>query len=54
MTKADFTGELNMAELANHKFKIDADEAAQIHGGADGVLKICKVLMYKIGLTYKR
>ena len=43
-----------MAELASHKFKIDPDEAAQIHGGADGILKICKVLMYKIGLTYKR
>ena len=28
VTKADFTGELNLAELANHKFRIDPDEAA--------------------------
>ena len=53
VTEADFTDEISLTQLANHKFRLDPEEAAKIHGN-EGILKICKVMMYKIGLSYKR
>ena len=50
---ADFTKDLSLANMANHKFRLDSEEVNSIHG-SEGILKICKVLMYKIGLSYKR
>ena len=42
-----------MTKISSHKFKLDANELDAMIG-TEGILKICKVLMYKIGLTYKR
>ena len=53
VVEADFSKDLSLAEIAKDRFKLDPTETSQIHG-QDEVLKICKVLMYKIGLTYKR
>ena len=53
ITVADFTKEINLNKLAAHKFRLDDDEMNAMIG-TEGILKICKVMMYKIGLTYKR
>ena len=53
VTVADFTKEVQLHKLANHKFKLDDDEINAMIG-TEGILKICKTMMYKIGLTYKR
>ena len=42
-----------MQKIAQHKFRLDEEEQNALIG-TDGILKICKVMMYKIGLTYKR
>ena len=42
-----------MHKIADHKFKLD-DEETNAMIRPEGILKICKVMMYKIGLTYKR
>ena len=53
LTVADFTQEISLTKVANHKFKLDGAEIEAMIG-TEGILKICKVLMYKVGLTYKR
>jgi len=53
LTVADFTKEIQLQNIAGHKFKLDEDELNAMIG-TEGILKICKVMMYKIGLTYKR
>ena len=44
---------MQLHKLANHKFKLDDDEMNAMIT-TEGILKICKTMMYKIGLTYKR
>lgn len=51
--EADFTEEMQLHKVADHRFKLEEDEENAMID-INGVLKICKVLMYKIGLTYKR
>ena len=41
LTEADFTGEMSLAKIAAHKFKLD-DEEMQAMIGTEGILKICK------------
>ena len=53
ITAADFSKEFQLHKISEHKFKLDQDEENAMIG-TDGILKICKVMMYKIGLTYKR
>ena len=53
ITVADFTKEISLTSITNHKFKLDQEEVTSVFG-TEGILKICKVMMYKIGLTYKR
>lgn len=45
--------EVQLHKIADHKFKLDEDETNAMIS-TEGILKICKVMMYKIGLTYKR
>lgn len=42
-----------MAKITQNRFKLDADEMDSIKNFED-MAKIVKVLVYKIGLTYKR
>jgi len=44
---------VQLHKIAGHKFKLDDDEVNAMIG-SEGILKICKVMMYKLGLTYKR
>jgi len=53
VTVADFTKEISLTTISGHKFKLDEEEMNAMIGN-EGILKICKVMMYKIGLTYKR
>jgi len=53
VTVADFTKEISLTNISGHKFKLDEEEMNAMIGN-EGILKICKVMMYKIGLTYKR
>ena len=53
LTAADFTKEVQLQKIAQHKFRLDEEEINAMIG-TEGILKICKVMMYKIGLTYKR
>ena len=53
MTEADFTGDVSLTKLAKHRFKLDDDEQ-EVAFTIEQVLKILKVMMYKIGICYKR
>lgn len=53
VVKADFSKEFSLAKITNHPFKLDQEEFAATMGN-EGIYKICKVLLYKVGLTYKR
>lgn len=53
LTVADFTKEISLTKIAHHKYKLDPEEI-QASLGTEEILKICKVIMYKLGLTYKR
>ena len=53
VTKADFSKEISLMSLAQHRFRLDQDEMNELTS-FEHVSKVIKVLMYKIGLTYKR
>ena len=53
LTEADFTQEMSLTKLAGHKFRLDQEELDAMIG-TEGLMKICRVMLYKIGLTYKR
>ena len=53
VTVADFTKEISLTKIAHHKYKLEPEEI-QASLGSEEILKICKVIMYKLGLTYKR
>jgi hypothetical protein len=53
VTKADFSKEISLMSLAQHRFRLDQDEMNELTS-FEHVAKVIKVLMYKIGLTYKR
>ena len=53
VTEADFSKDLQLHKIAHHRFQLDSEEKQALIG-TEGILKICKVMMYKIGLTYKR
>jgi hypothetical protein len=50
---ADFSQEFSLQKITEHKFRVDYDEAAELKS-FDHVAKLMKVLVYKIGLSYKR
>jgi len=50
---ADFSQEFSLQRITEHKFRVDYDEAAELKS-FDHVAKLMKVLVYKIGLSYKR
>lgn len=50
---ADFAQEFSLAKITENKFRVDYDEAAELKS-FDHVAKLMKVLIYKIGLSYKR
>ena len=51
VTDADFCNDFNLRQLADHPFEVEPAEVSIQH---DSLLKIVKVLAYKIGLGYKR
>lgn len=51
--ETDFAKEIQLHKIAEHKYKLDEDEINAMIG-TEGILKICKVMCYKIGVTYKR
>ena len=53
LTVVDFTKEVQLQKISQHKFRLDPEEESAMIS-QEGVLKICKVMLYKIGLTYKR
>jgi hypothetical protein len=52
ITEADFCKEFNLKELALHPFQMDDENEQQL--GLQELFKIMKVMVYKIGLAYKR
>lgn len=50
---ADFQKEFSLARITSNRFRLDPEELATIKNFED-MAKIVKVLVYKIGLTYKR
>lgn len=42
LTVADFTGEMSLTNISNHKFKLDEAELTAMIS-TEGILKICKV-----------
>lgn len=42
LTVADFTGEMSLTSISNHKFKLDEAELTAMIS-TEGILKICKV-----------
>lgn len=53
VTEADFAKEFNLVQLADHPFMLDEDEETQILGQSK-LLKLIKILAYKVGLSFKR
>ena len=53
LTEADFSKDMQLQKIADHKFKLDVEEENALID-TEGILKICKVMCYKIGMTYKR
>ena len=53
ITQQDMLKEFSLTKITQHRFKIDAEEMQFIHS-FEHVAKLFKVLMYKIGLAYKR
>ena len=52
LVEADFEKEISLVEIMKHPFQLNEEEQNVID--VDQILKIVKVLMYKIGLGYKR
>ena len=53
VTQQDMLQEFSLAKVTQHRFKIDIDEAECV-SSFEHVAKLMKVLVYKIGLAYKR
>lgn len=53
MVDADFTKEISLTEISRHKFKLDDDEVTNA-ATTEGLYKIMKIIMYKMGIIYKR
>ncbi len=51
--EADFTKEISLKELGDYPFYLEADEIIEDFD-QQILCKIIKILMYKIGLLYKR
>jgi len=49
----DMTKEISLLTLANHPFKLDSDEESMMMS-IGGLMKVMKVIMYKVGLNGKR